>query len=75
VTGDLYIADVGDVLAGYLHFLAALSGGLIRLFDGSVTVSGATIQFAFRLRGVYPRFLRPNRPGGRRTGAGAAVGC
>jgi exosortase/archaeosortase family protein len=41
------------VLAGYLHFLAALSGGLIRLFDGSVTVSGTTIHGRFPLEIVF----------------------
>jgi exosortase/archaeosortase family protein len=41
------------VLAGYLHFLAALSGGLIRLFDSSVTVSGTTIHGRFPLEIVF----------------------
>ena len=41
------------MLAGYLHFLAALSGGLIRLFDRSVTVSGTTIHGRFPLEIVF----------------------
>ena len=41
------------MLAGYLHFLAALSGGLIRLFDSSVTVSGTTIHGRFPLEIVF----------------------
>ncbi len=41
------------MLAGYLHFLAALSGGLIRLFDSSVRVSGTTIHGRFPLEIVF----------------------